>query len=361
MNDQNTIRYGADDLTGFATALLEKAGLAEDRAQIVAEILVESDLMGHTTHGLQLLPNYIKELENGRMTREGDPGVIRDTGATLCWNGRYLPGPWLMQQAIELTLQRLSNYPVVTVVLREAHHIACLAAYPEKVTRHGYMMLLASSDPANKTVAPFGGLEGVYSPSPIAAGIPTEGDPIIIDISTSSTANGVVIQKHDSGERLPHPWLLDHNGVPTDDPDSFFQEQPATILPLGGTDAGYKGFGLALIVEALTSALAGFGRADEPQRWVSSVFLQVIDPAAFGGKDAFLRETSYLAQACRNSRSRPGASPVRLPGQRGLKLRRQQLKTGVVLHPTIMPKLLECAIAYDVALPQPIAAHNQKK
>ena len=123
------------------------------------------------------------------------------------------------------------------------------------------------------------------------------------------------------------------------------------MLPLGGTDVGYKGFGLSLLVEALTAAMSGFGRADAPSGQGSPVFIQLIDPGAFGGQAAFKRETTWLAEAARASKVRPGDPPVRLPGQRGLEQRRAQLADGVELHGSIMPALAPWAEKLGVRPP----------
>lgn len=332
-------RYVASDLTAFAIELLQGVGLPQDRAQVVAEILLEADLMGHNTHGLQLLAAYLEELETGSMTKEGEPSVIADRGSAVTWDGRYLPGPWLMKQALDLAFERIKEHPAVTVVIRRSHHIGCLAAYPERATEKGLLMLLATSDPSVQTVAPYGGIQPVYTPNPIAAGIPTQSEPIILDISVSATANGTVSRFHNQGRRLPGPWMLDNQGNASDDPADLFSEPPGSILPLGGVDLGYKGFALGLLVEALTAALGGHGRADEPKRWGASVFLLVMDPAAFGGSDRFARETEWLAEACRTNPTKPGEAPVRLPGSRALQLRAEQLAKGVALYPSILPAL----------------------
>lgn len=121
-------RYSAHDLITFATHLLEKVDLPSERAQVMAEMLVEADLMGHSTHGLNLLGPYLQELENGGMTKTGDPAVIADHGASLTWDGRYLPGPWLVVRALELACERVKQHPVVTISIQRSHHIACLAA-----------------------------------------------------------------------------------------------------------------------------------------------------------------------------------------------------------------------------------------
>ena len=353
-NPSDQPRYSAQDILVYSTTLLEREGLAHDRASTVAEVLLEADLMGHTTHGLHLLAPYLAALEADTMTKEGEPEVVADHGAAVTWDGRYLPGPWLVVKALDLAFERIHSHPVVTVAIKRSHHIACLAAYPKRATDKGLFLLLASSDPNAKGVAPYGGLKPIYTPDPIAAGIPTRGDPIIIDTSMSTTAMGLVARLRQEGERLPGEWLLDNQGNASDDPNDLYTEPPGSVLPLGGMDLGYKGFALGLLVEALTSALAGHGRADNPTNWGASVFLQVINPQAFGGLDAFTRETEWLAEASRTNPTKPGNPPVRLPGSRALQRRAEQMRDGVTLYPTIMPALQSWAEKLGVTVPTPL-------
>lgn len=345
--------YSHSDLIQFAREVLSKAGLNADKASVVAQTLVEADLMGHNTHGLHLLPAYAQEAADGKMRHDGEPTVVSDRGSVVVWDGNYLPGPWLVHKAIDTLLERIALHPVGTLVIRRSHHIGCLAAYPERVARQGLMMLLSSSDPRVKSVAPFGGADPVYTPNPIAGGIPLKGEPVIFDISMSTTSNGFVLRTREEGKRLPHPWLLTPDGKTTDDPNAFVQDPPATILPLGGMDTGYKGFALGILVEALTSGLAGFGRADSPDQWGASVFLQILDPNAFGGRESFESQMRFLVDAC--LASRPIGSPVRMPGTRALKLRDEQKKSGVALYPTIPGALKACGDAYSIAFPGPLS------
>jgi LDH2 family malate/lactate/ureidoglycolate dehydrogenase len=338
----------------LGTALLEAAGLPRARAHDVAEVLLEGDLLGHTTHGFAQLSGYLKSLTEGMMEKAGDPAVVADHGSALTWDGRYLPGPWLVREAIRVGRARLSQHPLVTVVLRRTHHIGCLQAYLQPVTDAGLMVLLSCSDPSTRTVAPHGGAAPRFSPNPIAIGIPTAGQPILIDISTSTTSNAYAQRVAAAGERLPGAWVVDRAGQATDDPKVLFDGGGGSLLPLGGVDLGHKGFALALFVEAMTSALAGHGRADDVKRWGASVFLQLIDPARFGGQQAFLRETSFLAQACVETPVGTGKPAVRMPGHGALARRAQQLAGGVALYPTIVPALAPWAEKLGVALPAPL-------
>jgi LDH2 family malate/lactate/ureidoglycolate dehydrogenase len=348
-------RYCAAGLTAFAQQLLTGAGLPQDKADAVAAILVEGDLLGHTTHGLALLGPYLGELESGSMERDGSPAVVQDQPAAVTWDGRRLPGPWLVLEAMALATARAKQCGTGTVVIRRSHHIACLAAYHKRATDQGLLMLLACSDANTASVAPFGGLDPVFTPNPLSAGIPTPGEPILIDISTSATTNGLTNRLHQEGGQLPAQWVIDGHGRPSSDPSVLFTAPKGTILPLGGMDSGHKGYGLSLLVEALTGGLAGHGRADPRQGWGATVFLQILDPAAFSGTDAFTRQTGAIVDQCHASRPAQAGKAVRMPGEKGLALAREQERAGVALYPAILPSLEPWGRKLGVALPAPLA------
>jgi len=344
-------RYPASDLTAYARALLAAAGLDADKAAVVAATLVEGDLLGHNTHGLQLLAGYLAELEKGSMVKEGEPKVLADFPAAVTWDGRRLPGPWLTVRALELAAARARQQGTCTVVIRRSHHIACLAAYLRPVTEQGLMVLISCSDPTMGGVAPHGGKRSLYTPDPLAAAWPTDGDPVMLDISMSIATNGLSKRLQVEGGRFAGPWAVDGDGRPTDNPAALFGANPGALLPIGGTDHGHKGYALGLLVEALTGGLAGHGRADPPEGWSANVFVQVLDPALFGTREDFIRQTSWLADACRGNPPRPGFERVRLPGESGLRRRREQLAAGIELYPGILAALAPWAKKFSVVAP----------
>ena len=342
-------RYPATVLISFATDLLARSGLDEEKANAVAEVLVEGDLLGHTTHGLALLSAYLTEIENGAMAKSGDPLTVADLPACVTWDGRRLPGPWLVVRALELAVLRARQHGTCTVAIRRSHHIACLAAYLRRVTNQGMMVLLTCSDPSVCSVAPFGGRREVFTPNPLAAAWPTDGEPVILDVSMSITTYGLTKRLQAEGRRFPGQWVIDSVGQPTDDPTVLFADPPGTLLPIGGLDHGHKGYALALLVEAMTGGLVGHGRADPKEGWGASVFLQVMNPAAFGGAEEFRRQTTHVATQCRTTPPRPGFERVRLPGEAGLRRRTEQLASGVELHPAIMPALRPWAVKLGIS------------
>ena len=126
-------RYRADALLTMAQDLLQAAGLDAPIARSVARTLLDGDLLGHDTHGLALLAPYLKEVEQGRMTRSGEPDVVNRKPAAMLWDGRRLPGPWLMERALDHMIPAARQYGVASLVIRRSHHIACLAVYLMRV------------------------------------------------------------------------------------------------------------------------------------------------------------------------------------------------------------------------------------
>ena len=352
----STSRFAATGLRDFARALLLHAGLDAAFANDVSDILLEGDLLGHDTHGLALLAPYLAEIDRGSMMQSGNYQVLNSRSSVAAWDGMRLPGPWLVRRAIDAAISMAKEHGSGTVTIRRSHHIACLAAYLKQATDEGMVIQLICSDPNSASVAPFGGTRAVFTPNPLAIGFPTEGDPVWIDISASLTTNGMTGRLHRQGRKLAHPWLLDAQGSPSRDPAVMFASPPGTILPLGGTEAGHKGYGLALTVEMLTGGLAGFGRADPREGWGATAFVQIMDPEAFGGRAALQTQMQWIADACRSNPPRAGLPPVRMPGDGGLARRREQLASGVRLNSEILPALGTWAEKYSVSLPQAIQA-----
>ena len=355
-----SVHIAFSTVRNLVIGLFEAAGLPSDKAITVAELLLEADLMGHTTHGIALAPRYLKELGDGSMNADGAPDVLVDRGATVVWDGCRLPGVWVTAQAIDLGLSRVREFGTFTIVIRNNHHIGCLAAYLERATDQGYMILIASSDPSQRTVAPWGGRTPVMTPNPLAVGIPTTGDPILIDASASITTNNMVARVARTGGRLPGKWVIDEGGVPTDDPTPALSGGQGSIMLAGGTDHGQKGYGWALTVEALTQGLPGFGRADSPGGWGSGTFVQLIDPEAFAGKENFTRQTDALVELCHASDARVGFGEVRMPGEKALQLKREALSgEGVYLDSEVAHELRVAANRLGVQVPSELAVTDQ--
>ncbi len=347
-------RYNTQSLINCAKALCVQSGMHESIAADVAAVLTEGDLLGHDTHGLMLLKPYLDALKNGDMQGHGEINELSSRPAIANWDGNFLAGPHLTLRAIETATSMAKKVGTGQVVIRRSSHIAALAAYLEKPAREGFFVQIVCSDPSVTGVAPYGGAEPLFTPNPMAWGIPTSNDPIMIDISASTTTVGMSARLHQAGQKGKHDWWLDSDGKPCNNPSVIFQKPPGSLQPLGGQDAGHKGFGLALFVEALTSGLAGFGRADAVDVWGANVSVQVTDIEAFGKKQAFLTQMDHLVEQCVNSKPANPSIPVRVPGQRGLALKKEQMEKGVLLHEAIMPALNELLAQHEIEAPREI-------
>ncbi len=346
----NTL-YDSRKLTSYAQNLLKASGLDEAIAMSVAETLVEGDLLGHDTHGLGLLASYLKEIETGNMRSSGSPLVLSDKPAALLWDGQRLPGPWLLNLAYKELAPRAKSMGIASLAIRRSHHIACLAVYLMRALQDGFLMVLASSDANSASVAPYGGTQAVFTPNPIAVGFPVGGNSgVMVDISASITTNGMTNRKFKAGEKFEHEWLMTAKGELTNDPAVMFATPPGTLLGVGGLTHGHKGYGLSLMVEALTAGLAGRGRADPKEGWGATVHVTLYDINAFSGEDEFQRQMDYVAQLCKNNVPRDPSKPVRLPGQAAFTRRQSQSANGVQLHPSIEPSLKDAETKYGFKL-----------
>lgn len=348
--EKDLIRADYTALTELTQRLFECVGLKADRAESVARLLTLTDMMGRPTHGLTQCKAYLNELEKGGMSTHAEIEVVRDTGSTMVWDGHYLPGLWLVEQAMNLACQRVKQHGVVTLSIRKSHHIGCLAVLIKQAVDKGYFVTLASSGPHGKYAAPFGGTQSLLSPNPIAWGIPSRREPVLIDMTASVTTVSMTREKAQAGELFDHPWLLDSEGKPTRDPRVMEMVNPAgSLMWLGGMESGHKGFGLALMVEALTQALSGHGRMDAPKRWGASVYLQLIDPNAFAGHHAFCDQMDFLIDACHANTPANPEMPVRLPGELANQRIQQAMELGVPITHQTLEQLLAAATHYHLS------------
>ena len=348
----STNHFSISRLEDFAAALYGAVGMDADKARSVARLQVLTDAMGRRTHGLAMAPLYLADIAKGGLQVRGEPVVLKDHGAAVVWDGGYLPGLWLMERAIDMAVQRAATMGVVTVAIQKSHHIGCLAALVKQAADRGCVAIIANSEPAAKRVAPYGGTEALFTPNPFAVGYPGPEHPVLVDICASITTTSMTRQKYAAGESFEHPWLLDGHGQPTRDPAVLEHSEPRGSLQLlGGQEYGHKGFGLALMIEALSQGLSGHGRKDAPKRWGGNVFLQVINPDFFAGAEAFVEQTDFLSQQCRGNRPIDPARPVRLPGDQASQLIERAHREGVSYDDAAWQALADWSGKLGVALP----------
>ncbi|WP_194757473.1 Ldh family oxidoreductase [Aliidiomarina indica] len=346
------VRIQLDDLLHFTETCLIRAGAHQAIAQVMANSLVQGDLLGYRTHGVRRLPYNVKQLQSNKMRRHGEPQILRRRAAIETWDAESLSGLYVAPMAVRRAMAMAKSAGTGTVVVKRCEHVASLAAYLQQATEQGLLITMIAATPAQASVAPHGARSPVFSPNPYGMGIPTSSTPILLDMSFSMTAAGKVRQAYDRKERLPWPAIVTKSGEITDDPAAYIDHGGA-ILPLGGSDLGYKGYGLCLMSEIFTLALSNHGRLHGAHDGeMNTLYVQVSDPEAFGTRQDFLAVTDDLLERCRGAEAIHPAEPVRIPGERALTLAEEQQRLGVELDELTWPRLQHLADKLNVTLPR---------
>lgn len=339
-------------LVRFARDVLHAAGASTEEAATVAQSLIDANLRGYDSHGLMRLPFYVEMLEAGEI-RSGAPlDILQDSPTHLAGDANWGFGRVQAGQLLEQLLQRARNQAVAVGTLRQSSHIGRLGEYCELAAGQGCLsILMVNTHGAAKRVAPPGGRAPRLGTNPIAIGVPAEPHPLVLDFSTSATAEGKVRVKKIAGESCPEGWLIDSTGLPTTNPNDLYADPPGSILPMGGSQT-YKGFGLALMIDIFAGALSGglCSREVPESPKGNCVFMMVVSPAAFGGTEHFQRELRQLIEFVRSCPTAPGVDQIRLPGDPELESLAKHKSSGLSFDEDNWKPMMELAKRYQINL-----------
>ena len=342
----------ADRLKQFGTALFLAADVPQDEAEIVSASLVDANLCGHDSHGVMRIPSYVRQLQKGELVAGAKLEPESETGALLAADAGFGFGQVQTVRLIERLLPKAKEQGLACGTMLNCGHVGRLGEWVERVAREGLAGLIAVNDNGVlQCVAPPGGTEPRISTNPIALGVPTGEEPLVLDISTSAVANGKIQVARLAGTECPAGWLQDAEGNPTADPNARFTKPAGTILPMGG-EQGYKGFGLGLLFDILIGGLSGGLCPPAPPSapGTNNVLLLLWNPELFAGSAHFLGEADKLIDYVRNCRRKAGVDAIRLPGDRSAKTRRERLTEGIPLDAGTWQSLQSLAneLAIDV-------------
>lgn len=344
----------ASSLTEFTQALFVAAGASAANAQIVATSLVDANLRGHDSHGVMRVPFYIGRLKDGGLDPNVSLIVEKESPASIVADGQWGLGQVIARDLMQRLIAKCQTSAVACGTLKRSTHIGRLGEYAEMAAEHGFMsMIVANTHGAAQRVAPMGGKRPRIGTNPICIGMPggAEG-PFVFDIGTSATAEGKVRVKKIAGQPVPLGWILDPDGKPTTDPNQLYGDPPGTILPLGG-DQGYKGFGLAFMIEMMCGGLSGGQCAypNPPPPVGNAAFFFVLNPEFFGGQDHLRQEVAQLEQYVRGVPLIDGVKEVFLPGDPERKTLGQRQVNGIPLDDGNWKALVDLASQMGVAVP----------
>ncbi len=309
------MKIAHDVLKAFVAEIFAGAGCAPPEDRAIADRLVESNLVGHDSHGVIRVSDYVRFLGRGQVKANQQVEVVVDFPSVLALDGRQGFGQSIGEKAMRLGIERAKSTGMVAVTLRNCGHLGRIGDWPEIVAAAGLVSLhFVNTSGFGLLVAPFGGIDRRLSANPIAAGVPRRGaPPIILDISTCSIAEGKIKVARNRGRQLPEHCVIDHDGRPTTDPKQFYADPPGALLPFGG----HKGYGLSVITELLAGALAGGGCSNPRNNaYLSNGMLSLImAPGIFGPRDSFDDEVEQFVAFLKSSRRAEGVDEVLLPGE----------------------------------------------
>ena len=339
----------ADRLTSIATDLLIASGASKEEAASVAKGCVLANLTGHDSHGVIAIPTYIDRIKAGHIVPGAKWTIVQESPTTTVIDGNWGFGFHVNARAMAMTIEKAKTANVAACTVFRQSHVGRLAAYPMMAMREGMIgIATADSGRSPKIVAPFGGREARLGTNPISIAVPSDLEaPFYLDMATSAVAAGKIALAVSRGEDIPTGWIVDSEGRHTTDPTQY--RRGGALLPLGGSE-GYKGSGLAAMVEVLCGLLTGLGFGVEPTgRHNDGCFMAVFNVAAFRPLQDFKKEVGEFARYLKATPPSEGSAGVFYPGEVEYIREQQRKAAGIEIEDATWEKLRALAGDYKLA------------
>lgn len=346
----------ATELRDFVTQIFMKAGCSQAESQLIARLLVESNLAGHDSHGVIRVPRYVWALREGLVIADQRVDVLVDTPSFAVINGKYGFGQTVALQATNIGIEKCRQSGLSAVALRDAGHIGRVADWAELAAAQGYVSVHFVNGNGSVMVAPFGSYERRFSTAPYCVGVPIpNAPPLILDFATSIVAEGKVLVASQGGKQLRADALIGPDGKPGNDPRFLYGEYDETGLrdPRVGDGAirafgEHKGSGLAMMCEVLGGALTGNGCAKPGRRFTNGMFSFYVDPGRVDPEDLFPEEASrYVAFIKQAKPTEPGGQTL-VPGEPEVLSKKKRTKDGIPLSRNTWQAIVETAASVGI-------------
>jgi uncharacterized oxidoreductase len=348
--------FSAESLIKIGIEIFRGMNVPLEEASLVSELLVKANLVGQDSHGVIRIAQYVKAIEEGEVKPGAKMKIIHETPSTALVDGGNGFGQFVAKKSMEIAIEKARKNSVSTVCAFNLYHIGRLADYTEMASRCDMIGVAMAN--STKCVAPYGGRERVLSTAPISYAFPTAKEmPFILDMATSACAEGKIRVALHKGEKLPYGYLIDADGNLTDNPEDLYKG--GALLPLGGDLGGYKGFGLAMIVEVLSGILSRDGCAYETKKKGNGIFFQAIDISSFMPVEEFKRKVDDLIRIVKSSKLRPGFNEILIPGELEFRIQQKRLKEGIYVPDKTWEEIKAIAERMNIDLSQ-VLSHNQR-
>lgn len=316
--------------------LWRAAGSNETEARITADHLILANMSGHDSHGLSVVPGYVRSLMSDQLQLNQRISIVTDTGSLVVADGNRGMGQAIAAQTMALAIERAQANGVAIVGLKNVHHIGRVGHWAEQAIDAGMASVHFTNVVSRPLVAPHHGAQARLGTNPLTVGLPRKGKPpILLDFATSAIAVGKIRVAYYKKAQAPDGVLLDAAGQPTTDPAVMYEEPLGALLAA----AGHKGYALGLVCDLLGAAIFG-GDTPQPKHlrkngMYNNMLVIVFDPARFGALDHYEQETAAFIEYVQSSQRAPGAPDILVPGDaernyRAARARRLPLDAGTV-------------------------------
>jgi L-2-hydroxycarboxylate dehydrogenase (NAD+) len=325
-----------DDEQDLILDILRALGAPEADAQTQARWLIEADLRGHSSHGLQRLPVIAERIVRGLCDPAAQPALSCPSPAALVVDGRRGFGPCVGLAAVDALIERAPTVGVAVAAVHNANHLGLLAGYVERCAEHGLIGIALTTSEA--LVHPWGGRIAQVGTNPIAVGVPADPDPFVLDMATGVVSMGKILDHRNRDMPLESGWALDGEGRRTVDAAAAAL---GSIAPFGGAKGYALGVALELLVAALTGTALGrevAGTLDTTAVCNKGDLFVCLDPRVFGADNFAERVAGYL-RTLRETSPQEGSAGVLVPGDRARHERRRRLEEGIVVADAVWSEL----------------------
>jgi uncharacterized oxidoreductase len=340
-------KFSADDLTAAGIRVFTAAGVDEATAAAVMRSLVLCNLMGHDSHGIVRVAQYIKALKTGMIVPDSRPRIVRENDVVIILDGCRGFGQLVARHAMKLTIDKARVKGVGVGSFTNVHHIGRVGEFVAMASDEGMIgIMFVNGGRPGGMVAPFGSSQGILGTNPMAFSIPAGASPAFLaDFATSTLAEGKVRIARNKGEKLPPGCLIDKHGQASDNPADLYDGGAITTF---GT---YKGYALSLLIEVLGGILSGGETPIFPAYdGMNNGFAIAIEPDFFRSRPEFEAAINYFFNAIKNGRPAQGSQGALIPGEPEMLQKSIRAKEGILVDDSTLAELEQVAQQLSVEL-----------
>ncbi len=341
MNRSEDRVMNADALRDLMERILAAVGCSHEQSMTTADVLMEADLRGYSTHGLIRLPNMIRRIQSGMIEARAKPRVVLEREGSALVEGARALGPVGATYGASLAARKAEKAGSCAVGVVNSDHICMAGYYAERIARAGCVGIVAGV--TQPLVHPFGGVERLLGTNPFSIAVPRSVDePVLLDFATSAIPFGTVLRASIAGVPIPEGVAVGPDGEPTTDARAA---AAGAVAPFGG----HKGYGLCLLIGLLAGPLLGakvgkpLAQSVRDGHYDKGDLFIAVDPCAFGDRKVFEEMVDAHVAEVKNTRRAPGVEEIRVPGERSFREKERRLREGVPIDVAVWEKVAEVA------------------